>query len=341
MLRRSRSSAPTVALAGAGYVAVVHALAARAAGMRVSAVASEGGTSARHLAGELDARRRRPEELPDGADLLVVATPPSAHLDAALRGLRAGAAVLVEKPITPTLAEADRLVDAVAAAGAGHRVRCAENLLHSPLVRAALDRRGALGELRHLSVRTLQPAPDWGHFRSPLDAGGVLFDLGPHAIAVAVALAADTPVGVSAELESSRPDGADDHASVRLRFASGLVAELEVSWRSTDAHWDAQAASDDGVLRLELVPALLLEANGEPVALARRHDVPDERIELLGYVDQLLDLVAAGPGQSVEDARAVLEIVCAAYDSAGRGGAEVPLPFAGDRDATPTQLWRS
>ena len=40
-----------VSLAGAGYIVVVHALAAQAAGMQVRAVASRGGTSARHLAG--------------------------------------------------------------------------------------------------------------------------------------------------------------------------------------------------------------------------------------------------------------------------------------------------
>jgi len=38
--------------------------------------------------------------------------------------------------------------------------------------------------------------------------------------------------------------------------------------------------------------------------------------------------------------RKVLDIVCAAYASAGRGGAPEAVPFTGPRDRTPLQLWR-
>jgi len=344
--RRAARSRTEVALAGAGYVAVVHALAAQAAGVRVRTVASAGGSSARHLAGSLDARRCRPEDLPDGASVLVVATPPDSHEELVLQGLHAGAHVLVEKPLAPTLAAADRLVDAgEQAAGRGLRVHCAENLLHSPLWRATSARRTALGTLTHLSLRTLQPPPDWGHFQRPLTDGGVLFDLGPHPIAIALGLADQEPVGVSAQLSSERVDGADDHAELRLRFASGLVATLVVSWRGDEVVWDAQAASDTGVLRLELLPELLLEADGEPVPVPSRYEVPDPRIEHLGYVDQLREIAgvdegaAEEAGQSLDAARRVLEVICAAYASAGRDGDEVALPFDGDRTATPLRLW--
>ena len=118
-----RRPTPRIALAGAVYIAVVHALVAPAAGMKVHAVASANGTSARHLAGELDARRCRPEDLPAGADVLVVATPPVHHLRLARQGLGAGAAVLVEKPLATTLGEADQMVAAAAAAAASQPAR--------------------------------------------------------------------------------------------------------------------------------------------------------------------------------------------------------------------------
>jgi predicted dehydrogenase len=334
-----------VALAGAGYIAVVHGLAAQAAGMQVRAVASGSGTSARHLAGELDARKVSPDALPAGADVLIVATPPALHVPFALQGLDAGATVLVEKPLATTLAGADRLVDAVTGLGpsGASRMRCGENLLHAPVWRRAAELREDLGVLSHLSLRTLQPPPDWGHFTQPLTAGGVLFDLGPHALALALGLAGEPIVGVAATLESSREDGADDHASLRLRAASGLVATIEVSWVSPDTVWEAQASSDLGVVRMELLPEVLLERDGEPVEVPMRHRDVEPLLEQFGYVDQLLDLVAgdpARPGQSVEDARTVLEVICAAYASAGDGGAEVALPFTGDRDRTPLELWK-
>ena len=334
-----RRPTPRIALAGAGYIAVVHALVAPAAGMKVHAVASANGTSARHLAGELDARRCRPEDLPAGADVLVVATPPVHHLRLARQGLGAGAAVLVEKPVATTLGEADQMV--AAAAAADPPLRCGENLLHAPAWVELMRRRAALGALSHLSLRTLQPPPDWGHFTQPLTAGGVLFDLGPHPVALALAAADEQPTSVRARLSSARDDGADDDARLELTFTSGLVATLHISWTAPEVVWDLQAASDTGVLRLELLPDVVLEHDGEPVTVARRHEVPDPRLEQLGYVDQLLDLVGdATVGQTAEQARLVLEVICAAYASAG-SAEPVSLPFTGDRSATPMQLWRN
>lgn len=334
-----RRRAPRVALAGAGYIAVVHALVAPSAGMQMRAVASAGGSSARHLAGGVDARRCRPEELPDGAEVLVVATPPEHHARLALQGRAAGAAVLVEKPLATTLAEADRLV--AADEQAGPVMRCAENLLHAPHWRELARRRPALGTLGHLSVRTMQPAPDWGHFAQPLRHGGVLFDLGPHPIALALAAADEAPLAVSCRLRSTRDDGADDDAELELRFGSGLRATVAVSWTAPEVTWDLQAASDTGVLRLELLPEVALEHDGEPVEVPLRHDVADPRLEQLGYVDQLADLLSPAPvGQTMAEARRVLEVICAAYSSAGRDGDEVTLPFSGDRGLTPMQLWR-
>lgn len=332
---------PTLAIAGAGWIAVVHALAAAAAGWRVTAVASAGGRSARHLAGELDARRVRPADLPAGADVLVVATPAQAHVDLAIQGLDAGAHVLVEKPLATSLADADRLVAAVARHGAPTRLRVAENLLHAPAWRRWRAERPALGQLGHLSARTIQPTPTWGHFARPLPAGGALFDLGPHAVALVLEAAAAAPTAVRARLSSDRSDGADDHARVEIDFDTDVTASIEVRWGGNAAIWDVQAAGADGSLRLELLPNLELTRDGRSLHIDQRHDVVDSRIEEFGYVDQLLDLLGdTDVGQDVGEARHVLEVICAAYASAGAGGSTVQLPFAGQRDAAPMELWR-
>jgi len=354
--RRFRPRRTTVAIAGAGAMGVTHALAARSAGMVVTAVASAGRSSARHLAGQIDARPCRAEDLPAGADLLVVATPPESHVDLAIAGLAGGAVVLVEKPIAHTLADGDRLASAVAERP-GRPVSVAENLLHAPPVRLALQRRSAIGRLDHLSLRTVQAPPTWGHFTRPLLSGGVLFDLGPHALAVALALADDAPVAVSASLGSSRPDGVDDEAQVTVEFAGGLTATLEVSWTADQPQWGAQAASASGVVRIELIPEVLVEHDGDAVEVVDRWTTVDPRLERLGYVDQLIDTMrAAGaggdkphdigseasptPGQTVADAIEVLELITAAYASAGDGGRSISIPFTGDRTLTPLAHWR-
>jgi hypothetical protein len=123
---------------------------------------------------------------------------------------------------------------------------------------------------------------------------------------------------VSARLSSTRSDGADDDAELEIHFASGLRATLRVSWVAPEVAWDLQAASDTGVLRLELLPELLLEHDGEPVALPTRYQVPDPRLEQFGYVDQLLDLVA-GELKRVKDAHSNRAIFGGSYGLASAG----------------------
>ena len=335
----------TVAFAGAGAISAVHGLAAKAVGLSTIAVASRTPERATERAGQMRARAVRYDELPAGADLVVVCTPPSRHVDDAISSVQAGAAVLVEKPLATTLADADRLVDA--AAGHPGRIGYAENLAHAPVVVAALTRRPALGSLTHLEARVVQPRPTWGDFLTPGWGGGVLFDVGPHPLALALLLARPArPVSVSARLAGAPDHPVDDHAELTVTFDSGLRAHLLVSWRSDgEILWDVQAAGPTGVVRVELLPHPVLEVDGEPVALARpTMRLPDPKLAELGYCAQLASFAADAatrrePAMGAGFGREVLDVLCASYASAGAGGREEPVPFTGRRDLTPLQLW--
>ena len=150
---------------------------------------------------------------------------------------------------------------------------------------------------------------------------------------------------MSAALRGGPGHGSDEHADVRLHFRSGFTAHVESSWQhGPEPHWDAQLAGSSGVVRAELMPELQLEFNGDPVALPGARG-GDAFLEQFGYVAQLralADDAAAGrdPLMSAAFGREVLQVVMAAYTSAGLGGEEVPLPFEGPRNRTPLQLWR-
>lgn len=336
------------AIAGAGWISAIHGLAIRSLpGSRVVAVASRTEASAARRVAETGGRAVTYEDLPAGADIVVVATPPGRHAADALRAMAAGAAVVVEKPLCTTLADADRLVRVVEAGGT---LTYAENLLFADATSVALSEIAGIGALTHLSARALQPRPTWGDFTRRHWGGGALFDLGVHPLALVVRAARATPVAVSARFDASPDVEVEDHAEVALRFDSGLVAEVEVSWRAAAGVWDLQAASDAGVARFELLPEVALERDGEPVALpplpARDPDDPaPPQLDRYGYIEQLRDAEAswrAGRASVVSDVhlgRDLLEIVCAASESA-RTGDEVPLPWDGSRDATPIELWR-
>jgi predicted dehydrogenase len=330
---------------------VVHALAARAVpGVAVGPVASRTSARAEERAGQVGGRAVTYDQLPAGADVVVVATPPARHAPDALAALEAGAGVIVEKPLATTLAQADDLVDAAAAHG--HRFGYAENLAFAPVVMRAVSLVRELGPLRHVDARMLQNRPDWGDFLTEGWGGGVLFDLGAHPIGLVLLLAdagpggSDRVVEVRGQLEGADDVPVDVHAEVTLTFASGLHARVETSWRDTEAVLDFQAASDDGVVRAELVPHVALERNGDSLALpALRPQVSDPRLDQFGYVTQMEDFLGAfadgvAPDIGAEFGRLVLEITCAGYASAGAEGQPVRLPFAGPRDRTPLELWR-
>jgi predicted dehydrogenase len=327
-----------IAIAGAGWAGEVHAASLeRVAGAKLVQIVSRTFQSAEKTAATVGVPSGIYTDLSPKVEVTVVATPATHHLEMAHLALERGRGVLIEKPLCATLAEADALIAEVERrdAVAGY----AENLLFAPAVIAAIAHRGT-GPLRHLSVRTGQPAPDWGHFLEPLEAGGVLFDLGCHGVALALALAGSEPVAVSADLRSDRADGADDDATARIRFADGLVGVVEASWRAERPVWDFQAAADDRVTRVELLPQVAVELDGEDATPEPTNPLAD-----FGYVDQIDGLLGVlerrgGRVCPLGFGRLVLDVVCAAYASAGAGGDEVDLPFTGPRDRTPLQLWR-
>ena len=79
---------------------------------------------------------------------------------------------------------------------------------------------------------------------------------------------------------------------VLVRFASGLVARVEASWRHQDVVWDLQASSDTTVVRADLLPTAALECNGEPMPVAGPPTGVDPMVFDLGYVDQMRALAA-------------------------------------------------
>ena len=331
----------SIALCGAGTIAGVHALVVRETSDRIVAVASRTRDRAQRLADSAGAEVVGYDDLPAGADIVIVATPPSEHLTHTLAALDAGATVLVEKPLVRTLDEADRLM----AAEGAERVVYAENLAFAPIVADFLTRARTLGPLTHLELRTLQSAPTWGGFLDPSWGGGVLFDLGVHPLALAVLVARSTGNGEVVSVATTLTgDTTDLHADVSLEFASGLRARIICSWDGPESGvWDVQASSRTAVLRADLRPTIEFEANGEPI----RRAAPTASIGILeefGYVDQMraVKALAVDGRRTIMDVgfgRWILEIVSACY-LAARTGESVPVPSGCDRSLTPWELWR-
>jgi predicted dehydrogenase len=155
-------------------------------------------------------------------DAVTIAVPTEAHRDIALPFLQAGTAVLVEKPMARSLAEADAMIAASAKADATLAVGHTERF--NPAVAAA---RPLVRDPRFIEVHRLGTFPE----RS-LDID-VVFDLMIHDLDVVLSL-------VESEVESIDAVGVPvltgrvDIANARLRFANGCIANLTASRISRD-----------------------------------------------------------------------------------------------------------
>ena len=165
---------------------------------------------------------RDARELETAVDGAVVSVPTVDHARVALPLLRAGVAVLVEKPMTTSLGEADELLDAAAASGAilavGHTER------YNPAVTTALPLISAPRFIEVHRLAAFQP-------RS-LDID-VIFDVMIHDLDVVLSIVNAAPVSIEA-VGVPVLSSCIDIANARLRFESGCIANLTASRISRD-----------------------------------------------------------------------------------------------------------
>ena len=159
----------------------------------------------------------------DLPDLAIVATPTHTHADAASRPLEAGVHVLVEKPISSTVEEAE---DLIALAADRERILAVGHVERfNPAVRALRDklRTGDLGRVFQVHARRLSPFP------ARIGDTGVAFDLATHDLDLMCELAG-TPVRLSAEVDRKAHRSHEDLLAATLRFDGGVIGLLEVNW---------------------------------------------------------------------------------------------------------------
>lgn len=156
------------------------------------------------------------------ADLVVVATPTVNHRDTAAMLLDRGCHVLVEKPVTTTLAEAEELIRLADAKGLVLAVGHVE--YHNPAVQAAL---GLAGGVRYLEAQRLSP------FTARSIDVDVILDLMIHDLQITLAVAGETPSEIRAVGVPVLTDKVDQcHAWIE--FPGGLVANLTASRVSSE-----------------------------------------------------------------------------------------------------------
>jgi len=294
----------------------------------------------------------------DEIDMIIIGAPNNLHCEIAVRAAAAGKHVVVEKPLCLNLAEADRMIAACAQAKV--KLMYAEELCFTPKyvrLKQLLDR-GALGRPVLLKQSEKHDGPHAAHFWDvERSGGGVTMDMGCHAMQFFRWLNGNDPVRsvyaqMSTSVHASKTRG-DDNAIIILEFANGVTGLAEESWTKPGGMDDtAEIHGTEGVAYADVLHGNSIRTystRGVDYAVEKAGStvgwsfVMYEEIWNYGFPQELQHFVTCvrndeQPLLTGEDGKAVLEIIFAAYESAG-SGRKVLLPSQA-RAERPIELWK-
>lgn len=248
-----------IALAGAGTIGQAHMAVLQASSeCRLSAlidpspaaagIAAKAGVPLYTCLDDLLAQDR-----PDG---LILATPNALHVPQALQCVAVGLPVLLEKPIATSVAEGQRLVDAVVRTGG--RVLIGHHRAHSPIMARAkaVVASGQLGQLVAVMGSATFYKPDSyfseAPWRSQPGAGPVLINL-IHEVHNLRMLCGEIVAVQAFASNATRGFAVEDTVAINLRFASGALGSFMLSdcaasarsWEQTSQENKAYTSYDD------------------------------------------------------------------------------------------------
>ena len=178
-------------------------------------------------------------------DAVTIAVPTIKHEKVVTDALEAGAHVLVEKPISATIEEGQRLIkkaeDEKKQLMVGHIVRFnpATQLLKEKL------QAGELGRIYQIVSRRVGPFP------ARIRDVGVIVDLAPHDLDLMRFITGKDPVRVFAETEKRIHTDHEDLLTGMLRFPDGIVGILEINWLTPTKVRETLVLGERGMFRVD------------------------------------------------------------------------------------------
>lgn len=277
----------------------------------------------------------------DALELVVIATPNILHFDLAREFLIVGKHVVVEKPFTPTSAEANELIRI--AEKTRKKIFVYQNRRWDGDFKTVqqIIYHGYMGEILEYEAHIDRFAP--GSRRSawrnePLPAGGLLYDLGSHLIDQALVLFG-LPHSVFADVRTQRVGSlVDDCFEINLYYNKlKLTLKASLFIRERGPHFILHGTKgsfikygedpQEEMLRKGLMPDLAGWGKEDPdnwgILNAELHGqnfystIETEAGNYMGFYDNVQDVIVKGSEQAVlpEEARNVIRIIELAFES--------------------------
>jgi predicted dehydrogenase len=292
-------------------------------------------------------------------ELISITAPNRLHAQITIDAAKAGKHVVCEKPLCVTLEEADAMIDACAKAGV--LLLYAEELFFAPkYVKAKqMADEGAFGRVHLVKQGEKHSGPhsDW-FWDVDQSGGGALMDLGCHGIAFCWWFLGKQKIKsvysqLSTQVNSHRTKG-DDEAITIIEFVDGAIGMVESSWNRPGGMDDTiEVFGDKGqtyadMLMGNALPTYSEVGFGYAVEKASStkgwtYPVFEEHWNY-GFPQEMRHFARCVRGKETpisdgETGRVVMEVLYAAYASAGLGR-KITLPFRPKGIAKPIDLWK-
>lgn len=208
-------------------------------------------------------------------DGVVISTPPDTHYKIAMKSLKAGKHIFIEKPMTLEVKQAEKILKC--AHELNRIVLVGHIFLYSPEIikLKELVSKSAFGDIHYIYTQRL----NLGKIQSPAN---VIQDLAPHDISILDYLINDKCVEVQAFGKAHILD-TEDVAFINFKYANGVMAHLHLSWldplkiRNTIVVGTKQMAVCDSVTKK-------LELYNKQVNITKRQCVSNKT-----YADHLMN----------------------------------------------------
>lgn len=156
---------------------------------------------------------------------IFIATPPITHFKLASKAIEGNKNVYIEKPMTTNSQEAEALINM--AEEKSVKLMVGHTFEFSPAVEKLeeLVKEGVLGDIYFISMSRI----NLGIHQKDIS---VIWDLAPHDFSILFKLLDKSPCRISAFSNSFVKKGLKDVAFINVRFKSGIIANINVSWLS-------------------------------------------------------------------------------------------------------------
>jgi len=214
-------------------------------------------------------------------DSVSICTPTVTHAKLALEAIKAGKDVLIEKPMTSTIEEAEEVITAAKL----HDVKIMVGFIErfNPAVKRAeeLIRSGEIGQIVMASARRVS--------RWPVRIGdvGVVKDLAIHDIDLMCLLFNDEVEQVYA-VAGSVSHRFEDHAYIVLRFKKG-AAFIEANWITPKKIRTLTLTGTEGIIQVEYIKQSLTVENNNMMYLPVLSYEEPLKLELSHFVKSILN----------------------------------------------------